>query len=189
MVLHKLFCFFLRRLPLCSKLSPILCDPGSVQQSGVPARLNGLCSAEEFIMWGEWMPNLANWLSVTWEQPRDPRDRILLIIWCPTESCHQESHGMINTIQTALPHLPFPVSSWKLPIYLEMFSIYLENKVLEQTRHPVLPQWILLSRLACISAYTYRYVCLPHQHLALCKSAQSEMLQENPRSQINSNPR
>lgn len=93
------------------------------------------------------------------------------------------------TIQTALPHLPYAVSSWKLPIYLEMFSIYLENKVLEQTRHPMLPQWIILPRLACISTYTCRSVYPPHQQLALCRSAQSEILQENPRSQINSNPR
>lgn len=47
------FALFLRRLSLCSKLSPLLCDPGSVQQNSAPARLNGLCSAEEFIMWGK----------------------------------------------------------------------------------------------------------------------------------------
>lgn len=44
------FALFLRRLPLCSKLFLILCDPGSVQQGSAPARLNGLCSAELFIM-------------------------------------------------------------------------------------------------------------------------------------------
>lgn len=79
---------FLRHLPVCSKLSLILCDPASVQQGSAPARLNGLCSAEEFVMWGEWMPNLANWLSVTWGQPRDPGERVLLLPGCPTESCH-----------------------------------------------------------------------------------------------------
>lgn len=30
-----------KHLPLCSKLSPVLCDPGSVQQASAPARLEG----------------------------------------------------------------------------------------------------------------------------------------------------
>lgn len=187
MVLHKLFCSFSETSVFVQQTVPLTVWPWlrATEQCSCKTEWSMFCRRVYYVREG--MTNLANWLSVTWEQPRDPGDRVLLILWCPTESCHWESHN--NTIQTALPRLPCPVLSWKLPIYLEMFSIYLEKKVPEQTRNPLLPQWILLSRLPCISAYTYRYVCLPRQHLALCKSAQSEILQENPSSQINSSTR